>query len=202
MLSSSHLGSTASQAQQATPTSTSQAQQATPTPRMASGSSAGEQDLDTSSCCLAILIISNLLRSRAQTQGKWDLKIKINRNKDSATSGDDRDSQDERATSANHTGTEIDAHDFNQDSDDEIQEIAAKVGRQTKKAEADEYNKVQEFFDPLFWKDGDQRSITGVSGAETPIKPMEALLETSKPTGTDQPRSTKILEDVHLVPRP
>jgi hypothetical protein len=48
----------------------------------------------------------------------------------------------------------------------------------------------------------DQRSITGVSGAETPIEPMEALLETSKPTGADQPRLTKMLEDVHLVPRP
>ncbi|PLW49386.1 hypothetical protein PCANC_07777 [Puccinia coronata f. sp. avenae] len=80
-----------------------------------------------------------------------------NRNKDSTTSGDDRDSQDKRATSENHTGTEIDAHDFNQDSNDEIQEISAKVGRQTKKAEADEYNKVQEFFDPPFWKDGDTK---------------------------------------------
>ncbi|PLW27090.1 hypothetical protein PCASD_25441 [Puccinia coronata f. sp. avenae] len=48
-----------------------------------------------------------------------------NCNKDSATSGDDRDSQDERAT----TGTEIDVHDFNQDFDDKIQEISAKVGR-------------------------------------------------------------------------
>ncbi|PLW08458.1 hypothetical protein PCASD_09331 [Puccinia coronata f. sp. avenae] len=73
------------------------------------------------------------------------------------TSGDDQDSQDKRATSANHTGTEIDAHDFNQDSNDEIQEISAQVGRQTKKAEADEYDKVQEFFDPPFWKDGDTK---------------------------------------------
>ncbi|PLW24808.1 hypothetical protein PCANC_28799 [Puccinia coronata f. sp. avenae] len=53
MLSSSHSGSTALQAQQGSPTPTLQAQQATPTPRMASGSSAGEQDLDTSSCCHA-----------------------------------------------------------------------------------------------------------------------------------------------------
>ncbi|PLW20618.1 hypothetical protein PCANC_06036 [Puccinia coronata f. sp. avenae] len=49
MLSSSHPLSTALQAQQVTPTPTLQAQ-ATPTPRTASGSSAGEQDLDTSSC--------------------------------------------------------------------------------------------------------------------------------------------------------
>ncbi|PLW28285.1 hypothetical protein PCASD_20234 [Puccinia coronata f. sp. avenae] len=159
-------------------------------------SDASNQSNVSSLCCF------QRVTPKSKDREWWSPQPTLNRNKDSATSGDDRDSQDERATLANHTGTEIDAHDFNQDSDDEIQEISAKVGRQTKKAEADEYNKVQEFFDPPFWKDGDQRSITGVSGAETPIEPMEALLETSKPTGTDQPRSTKILEDVHLVPRP